>query len=180
MQSLIDWLLTPLVTTALVSSLLFLFRNSILTRLRASVQHEFNAKLETMRAELRRSEELLRADLRAKESHIEALRSGALSGMASRQALFDQRRLAAVEQLWDGIDKLASFKIACSMMATIDFKKSLKLSAQDPKVRQFFMQIGSSVDPSNFRGQMFIKPVRLYRRSRGRYPLHIMPSSDMR
>ena len=145
-----DWLLSTLVTTALLSLLLFFSKNLILTRLKASVEHEFDAKLERVRADLRKSEEVFKADLRAKEIQIEVLRSGALSGMASRQSLVDQRRLEAVEQLWDGIEKLAPLKMACAMMATVDFTKSLKWAAQEPKGREFFTQIGTSVDPSKF------------------------------
>jgi hypothetical protein len=151
-----DWLLTSLATTLLLGSLAFLCRNFILTRLKASVQHEFNEKLErvradlskseeTFKADLRKSEEAFKADLRAKEAQIDVLRSGALSGMASRQALFDQRRLQAIEQLWDGFENLAFFKTACSIMATVDFKKSLKQAAQDPKARELFSQVGKNV-----------------------------------
>lgn len=86
-MTIIDWLLSSLTTAALIGAAAFLSRHLILTRLKASVGHEFNEKLETLRAELRKSEEAFKADLRAKESQIEALRSGALSGMASRQVL---------------------------------------------------------------------------------------------
>lgn len=79
----------------LIATLGWLARNLILTRLKATVQHEFDGKLEALRTDLRKSEESFRADLRAKETDIQVLRSGALSGMASRQATLDKRRLQA-------------------------------------------------------------------------------------
>lgn len=89
----LDWVLSTGSTTGLIGALAWLSRNLIETRLRASVQHEFNEKLETLRADLRKSEERFKSDLRAKESEIEALRSGALSGLISRQVVLDKRRL---------------------------------------------------------------------------------------
>lgn len=83
----IDWLLSTVSTAALLGLVAFLARNLILTRLKASVQHEFDRKLETLRADLHKSEESFKADLRAKETQIEVLRSGALSGLVSSKRL---------------------------------------------------------------------------------------------
>ena len=119
----IDWLLSPLATTALLGLLLFLSRNWILTRLKASVEHEFNTALEAVRA-----------DLRAKETQIEALRSGALTGLASRQAALDKRRLEAIDELWAGVGALAPLKWFTSMMATIKYDEALKKSKPQRRV----------------------------------------------
>jgi len=57
-----DWI--PAVsTTTLLAAGAWLGRNLIVTRLTKSVEHEFNARLETVRAELRLAEERFRADL---------------------------------------------------------------------------------------------------------------------
>ncbi len=126
-----DLLLSTVSTTALLGLAAFLVRNLILTRLKASVQHEFDTKLETLRADLRKSEESFKADLRAKEIQIEVLRSGALSGLASRQAAMDKRQLEAVEQLWAGVETLIPLKSAVTVMSIVKFEKSLELASQD-------------------------------------------------
>lgn len=146
-MTVIDWILSTLSTTGLLAILAWLSRNLILTRLKASVQHEFDEKLETLRTDLRKSEESFKADLRAKETQIEVLRSGALSGLVSRQVALDKRRLEAIDKLWAGIDALGPLKWAASMMATFKFDKSVKLASQDQKVRDFFATVGASVDP---------------------------------
>jgi hypothetical protein len=97
-MSVFDWI-PALSTTSLFAAVLWLLRSVISTRLRASVQHEFNEKVETLKTDLRKSEESFKADLRSKEAQIEALRSGALSGLTSRQAALDARRIQAVDQL---------------------------------------------------------------------------------
>lgn len=99
-MSFIDFALSAVGWTVLVGIAIWLSQHLIVTRLRASVRHEFNEKLEMLRADLRKSEESFKADLRAKETQIEVLRSGALLGMTSRQTTLDKRRLEAVEQLW--------------------------------------------------------------------------------
>ena len=102
------------------------------------MQYEFDEKLET-----------LRADLRAKETQIEVLRSGALSGMVSRQAALNTRRLEAVEQLWAGIDVLAPLKWHASVMATVKFEAALTLASKNKEFRQVFEAMASPVDIQN-------------------------------
>lgn len=143
----LDWVLSTFSSTVLISALAWLFRSVIETRLRASVQHEFNEKLETLRADLRKSEEAFKADLRAKESQIEAVRSGALSGLISRQAGLDKRRLEAIEQLWDAMEKLAPLKMPASIMASVKYEESLKLAAVDQNHRKFFETIANTCPP---------------------------------
>ena len=122
-MTLFEWLVSSVSSASLVAGAAFLSRHLILTRLKATVQHEFDQKLETLRTDLRRAEELFKAELRAKETEIEALRSGALSGLVSRQVALDKRRLEAVEQLWTGIEVLAPLKWAASVMATLKFEE---------------------------------------------------------
>jgi hypothetical protein len=146
-MTIIEWLLSTVSSTGLLVIIGWLSRNLILTRLKASVQHEFDAKLVTLRADLRKGEESFKADLRSKDAQIEGLRNGALSALASRQAALDKRRLEAVEQLWAGIERLAPLKMAASMMSSFHFEKSLKLAAEDRKVREFFTALGKSFEP---------------------------------
>ena len=110
-----EWI-PAITTTALSGVALWLGRNLIFTRLTKSVEHEFNGRLETLKAQLRDSEERLKAELRNRESEIAALRGGALSALASRQAALDKRRLEAVDQLWTSVSALAPCRaIAASM-----------------------------------------------------------------
>jgi hypothetical protein len=104
-----DWI-PAISTTSLLAAVLWLLRSVISTRLRASVQHEFYQKVEALKTDLRKSEESFKADLRSKESQIEALRSGALSGLASRKAAIDARRIQAVDQLWAALQALGPAK----------------------------------------------------------------------
>jgi hypothetical protein len=149
-----DWLLSTLLSSAvsvfLVAVLAWLFKNLIKHRLKASVQHEFDEKLETLRADLSKSEESFKADLRAKETEIDAIRSGALSGLASRQSLLDKRRLDAIEQLWASIGVLAPMKLAAMSMSCIKFDVSLKLASEDPQIRDLFAKLPGNVDLRTF------------------------------
>lgn len=142
-----DWALSTLSTTSLVAILAWLSRQLIVTRLKASVQNEFNEKLETLRADLRKSEEAFKADLRAKEAKIVTLQSGALTVLASRQAALDKRRLEAIEQIWAGVEILGPMKGAVNLMQTVHFERSLEAASQDQKVRQFFSTVGQSYTP---------------------------------
>lgn len=140
-MSLLDWI-PAISTTALLGVVLWLLRSMISTRLRVSVQHEFDQKLESMRATLRASEEELKADLRAKEAQIAALRSGAMSGLASRQAALDRRRIEAVDQLWSAVTSLGPAKALSATMAIIKFENTVKEEARNPALREMFSAMG--------------------------------------
>lgn len=153
-MSVSDWILTTLTSTTASTILIgvsaWLGRNLIEIRLKASVEHDFNQKLEEIRTNFRKSEESFKADLRAKESQIAALQTGALSGMVSRQAALDKRRLEAIDQLWAGVEILTPFKLAAIWLQTFDFVKSLKEASQNQKVRELFIQLAPNHDIKNF------------------------------
>jgi hypothetical protein len=134
-MGLVDWI--PAVsTTALFALALWLFRSLITTRLTKSVQHEFDGKLET-----------LRADLKRKEDQITALRSGALSGLVSRQAVLDKRRLKAVDQLWAAVRSLAALKMAAGVMATFKFDAAAHAAAKNQNFRELLKAMAPLPDP---------------------------------
>ncbi|PKN68653.1 MAG: hypothetical protein CVU54_13550 [Deltaproteobacteria bacterium HGW-Deltaproteobacteria-12] len=163
-MELVSWL-PSLTTTGLLSAALWFGRKLILIRLTKSVQHEFNKKIEAIRAELRKSEESFKAQLREKEAEIDALRSGALSVLASRQAALDKRRLEAVDQLWSAFNALAPARAIAASMAFIKFESAAQKAERDPKVRQFFEMIGGGFDPRSIdlsgaaKARPFISPM---------------------
>ncbi len=160
----LDWI-PAISTTSLLALALWLLRSVISTRLTKSVQHEFEQKMETLRTNLRNGEELFKAELRAKETQIEVLRSAAMSGLASRQAALDKRRIDAVEQLWAAVTALNPAKTASAWMAPIKFEEAIKEASKNPKVREMFTIIGGLVDPKKLqnsdasRARPFVSPI---------------------
>lgn len=119
-------------TASLLALALWLFRSLISTRLTKAVENEFNEKLENLRAELR-----------AREAQIDALRSGAMSGLISRQSKLYERQLDAIEQVWEAVTELGKAKAISATMATIKFEESAKEAATNPQFRQIFEIMGS-------------------------------------
>jgi hypothetical protein len=137
-----------LTTTGLFAAALWLARETISARLTRSIQHEFDKKIENVRSDFRATEERLKAQLREKEAEISALRGGALSALASRQASLDKRRLEAVDQLWVAFNSLAPARRVAASMSVIKFEAAAKAAERDPKARQFFESIGTGFDQS--------------------------------
>ncbi|MET3119913.1 hypothetical protein AAKU64_004161 [Undibacterium sp. GrIS 1.8] len=137
-----------LTTTGLFAAAVWFAREAISARLARSVQHEFDGKLEGVRSEFRASEERLKAQLREREAEITALRSGALSALASRQAALDKRRLEAVDQLWAAFNSLAPAKGIAASMSVVKFEAAAKEAERNPKARQLFEVIGAGFDQS--------------------------------
>lgn len=137
-------------TTSLLAVALWLGRNVIKTRLTKSVEHEFNTKLEALRSEFRQREELLKADLRSKETDIATLRSGVMDAMASRHMAMDKRRLEAVDQLWSAVTAQAPAKAVASFMAVLKFEAVAEEAARNREFRQIFEAMGLGCDPKTF------------------------------
>ena len=128
-------LLSSLGSATLVGAALWLTRNLMITRLTAAVGHEYDEKLA-----------VINANLTSKETEIEALRNGVLSGVVNRQRVLYERRLVAVEQLWDNVLTLAPAKHTSITIFSIPYDKFLEHAEKDPKVQEMFKMIDGATD----------------------------------
>lgn len=148
MDQLSDWL-PALTTTTLLGGALWLARSLIFTRLKNSVKNEFDSKLE-----------VLRSELKSKEAQIESLRSGAMSGLITRQGALYQRKLEAIDQIWGAVKELDKAKHISSTMAILEFEACVKESARNPNFRTFIDTVGGNFDPKslNLSGAALARP----------------------
>lgn len=149
-MNMFDWI-PALSTTSLLAFALWLLRKVIATRLTNSVRHEYDEKIENLKTTLRNSEEKFKAEIRKKESEIEALRSGALTSIVNRQVALYEKQIMAVEHLWNSVVALSPAKAVSAMMASIKFEDAAKRAAQEPKVREIFNMVGGNFDLKNFK-----------------------------
>jgi hypothetical protein len=131
----LEWI--PTIISILMALGIFIGRNWLKARIERSVQHTFDAKLETIRTDLRGTEERLKSELRVKESEISALRDVVLSGRAQRQALLDKRRLDAVEHVWAAVMDLTPYRTVAAMMASVNLKAAVKEAPRHAGMRKF-------------------------------------------
>jgi hypothetical protein len=122
----------------------FAGRNWLKAWIQSGVEYRFNSRLEELRAEIRRSEEELKSQLRIKETEITALREGVLSGRTQRQALVDKRRIEAVEKLWSGIVALSPYKGLSASVAVLNVD-ALARRSDDPKIKLFIAAVATAV-----------------------------------
>lgn len=148
MDQITDWL-PALTTTTLFGGALWLARSLISTRLTNSVKSEFDAKLE-----------VLRSELKSKEAQIESLRSGAMSGLVTRQGALYKRKLEAIDQIWSAVKELDKAKHISSTMAILKFEACATASATDPNFRTFIETISGKFDPAtlNLSGAALARP----------------------
>jgi hypothetical protein len=148
-----DWLppewLAAVTSSTAVGILGFIVGTYYKAKVEKSIQHELDAKLEAVRVAFRKEEEILKADLRAKGEQIAALRSGALSGLASRHAAIDKRRLEAIDKVWASAIKHGPYKFAAKMTSVIKMEVALegsaKQDAQGAKLRDLATVIWNTV-----------------------------------
>ncbi len=139
----------PTLITAGLAVLIFIAKHKIKAEIERSVQHKFDGKIETLRADLRKTEAEFKSELRLKETEISALRDGVLGGRVNRQAMLDKRRLEAVERVWAAVTELAPFKVVSASMAVIKFDAASKRVPHEPNLRKVFEIIGKNA-PDDF------------------------------
>ena len=131
-----DTIRNVLASSTLVAAItalgLFLFRNAI----SRWIGHQFDAQLESVKAEHRRDEEKFKHDLAEQRHRLDALQGGALSGMAARNALLDKRRIEALEKVWSAVTYLQPHHQLVLVAATIGFEKLSTLSKNNPQGRE--------------------------------------------
>src|SRR5258707_6763626 len=86
MQYMITFLSSGAISAAVSAALVFLFRNWISERLKASIQHEYQQKLETHKAQLKSQSEIELARLKAQLEIAAAERSVQYSRVFERTA----------------------------------------------------------------------------------------------
>jgi len=106
MQTLIDVLSSAAVSAAMAAILVFLSREWISARLRGSIQHEYAEKLETLKAQIKAEHELKILTIRTAFEQEAALRATAHRSFAEGQKAAMERRLAAIDRLWNRILRL--------------------------------------------------------------------------
>lgn len=137
-----EWL-PAISTTSLFSLIVWLSRNVIITRLTNSVRHEYDKKIEDVRSDLRRKEEEIKSELKLKEIQIQALQSGALSGVSNRQVAIFEKQVKAIESIWDTIISLGPAKVLSNQLQVIKFESALKEAATNPKAREMFSMMSN-------------------------------------
>ncbi len=84
-------------------------------------KYKYDEKLEKLKETIRKNEEKTKNELKAKESEIDALRNGVLSGVVNRQGILYERQVVAVEKLWNEILSLAPLKALSEYMGRINY-----------------------------------------------------------
>jgi hypothetical protein len=137
-------------TSALVLIVLWLARSVIEVRLKSSVQSEFDTKLETLRSELRQSEESLKAIVRAKEAEIDALRESSMSALATRRVAFEKRRMEACDHLWEQVSSLQKFQGMVSIISAMNIEEVMQRARANATFREQIRQMTSAFKDEEF------------------------------
>ena len=146
-MQLADWI-PAITTTGALSIALWLFRSLIKARLTATVQHEFDEKLERIKSDFRASEKELEAKLAQRSAELEALRSGALSGLTQRRSLLDKRRLEAIDQLWGTLVANQRSRSLAMSMSVLNLEEVAAEVEKDDRMRNLVKSFGTGFDPA--------------------------------
>ena len=118
-----DWI-PAVTTTGLLGLALWLFRSLISERLKGSVRHEFDVKMEQLRSEMRIGED-----------RAAAIRDSAMAAIAAGHDALVQRRLKAIDELWARTVALSSGRSVVSAWFGVLKIDELAKHANDRRVQ---------------------------------------------
>ncbi|WP_054005576.1 hypothetical protein [Cypionkella psychrotolerans] len=133
------WLLSALLSTALIGATAYLLRDTIGKFFTKAVEHRFEKKLETFKAGIRDS-----------ERELDQIRSFLASARKDRDSAIQSKRLEAAEALLRTRNILSQFSMLVEYMKIINTEQLLK-EAGDPKIATF---IEALVKPFNIDEKM--------------------------
>ena len=139
-SEILEWIVMVLATVGALIIPLFVpaIREAVANYVSSFVQHNFARKIEELKSELRHREEKFAADLKINEQQLRSIADTALSLRSSRQAALDERRLRAVEKLWEAKIATDRMKVTASMVAHLNLEELYKAASNDdPKVMEF-------------------------------------------
>lgn len=94
------------VSSALVAILIWLSREWISTRIKSSIQYEYDQKLEVHKAQLKAENEVALLELKTAIEQEAALHTAAYASFSEGQKAVIERKLSAVDRLWDRVLQL--------------------------------------------------------------------------
>lgn len=94
------------VSGALVAVLIWLSREWMSSRIKGSIQHEYDQKLEAHKAQLKAENEVFFLELKASVEREAALHAVANTSVSEGQKAAMERKLSAVDKLWEKIINL--------------------------------------------------------------------------
>jgi hypothetical protein len=83
--------------------LFWLLKEWLSTRLKASIQHEYDRKLEAFKAQIKTEQELTILDIKTALAREAAFHAAAHASFAEGQKAAMERKLGAIDKLWQGV-----------------------------------------------------------------------------
>jgi hypothetical protein len=149
-MSWIDWLISSSVLLAVATGAWLLLKKPLQEVISQSITSKvlfiFDRQLEELREQIGIRDRKLVAQLDAEKMEVEAIRSGALSSLASRNAVLIEKRIEAAQTLWNTVIELRKLIPVCQLMQVIKFEVAAERAKTDPRVKEMFEQLSKIYD----------------------------------
>lgn len=136
------------VTSSIVAAVLFIAQAFSKSQIEKYVSHKYDVKFEELKSQIRGRERVLEHKIKERDEQLSLLRSGALSGMASRHSALSSRRLQAVEKIWLSVveqNKLKYLSVATVSLRLDVISKEISSSSRDSDAIRKFMDLHSRI-----------------------------------
>lgn len=137
--------LATVMTSGIVSIVVFVVGTWINAKITGGVQHDYDRKLEALRKQTEQDLDRLRAQIKARDEQVAALRSGALANMAARHATLGEKRIEAIETLWAAVVESGKFKFLAKLSESIRWDVALDSAVGNSEEAEKMRLFGDSI-----------------------------------
>lgn len=128
------WLIGVVSSTGLIGIVAFLMRDTVAKFFSKAVEHRFDKKLESFKA-----------DIRDNEKELDQIRSFLVSAQRERDSAIQSKRLEAAEILLRARHALSQLSLLVEYMKTLNGEQILKIG-DDPKITEFIETLIKPLD----------------------------------
>lgn len=124
-NEILKWILSVATSTGVITLALYLMRGTLIRIFTKKIEHHFEKKLETFKADIRES-----------EKELEQIRSFIVSSRRDRDVALQVKRFEAAESMMRARKSLSEFSILVEYMKGLNIDEILK-KGDDPKIIEF-------------------------------------------
>ena len=131
------------VSSAIAALILFLTKSWIAARLKSSIQHEYDQKLEAYKAQLKAAQEISLVELRSTIEKEAALQQAAHASFQQVQKAAIEKKLTSIDELWSAVvharENTPAILVFLDVMVVSEYSNILK----NPEMKELAAQLGN-------------------------------------
>lgn len=119
-------------------------RSAIINFVGSLISRKFERKIESLRSEIRQTEEYVKSNIQSNESRIKSIVDSTISLVSNRHSQIEAKKLESIEALWKNKSEFDRGKGLVYMTGAIKLDEAAKEIEEQPKFKDFFQMLNKA------------------------------------